>query len=66
MVQLRTLESQTAAADVMLGWAPWLSGDVESTLLPGEHFTMFQEPFVAELSQRLAVALARLPDQPAP
>jgi thioesterase domain-containing protein len=66
VVQLRTLESQTAAADVTLGWAPWLSGDVESTLLPGEHFTMFQEPFVAVLSQRLAVALARLPDQPAP
>jgi thioesterase domain-containing protein len=65
VVQLRTLESQTAAADVMLGWAPWLSGDVESTLLPGEHFTMFQEPFVAALGQSLAAALARLPDQPA-
>ncbi len=61
VVQLRTVESQTAAADVTLGWAPWLSGDVESTLLPGEHFTMFQEPFVAELGQRLVAALARVP-----
>jgi thioesterase domain-containing protein len=65
VVQLRTLESQTAAADVMLGWGPWLHGDVESALLPGEHFTMFQEPFVAELGQHLASALSRVPQKPA-
>jgi thioesterase domain-containing protein len=65
VVQLRTLESQTAAADVMLGWSPWLNGDVESTLLPGEHFNIFQEPFVAVMAERLQAALARLPDQPA-
>ena len=66
VVQLRTVESQTAAADVTLGWGPWLSGDVESTLVPGEHFTMFQDPFVAELGGRLASALARVAPPPAP
>ena len=61
VVQLRTAESQAAAAEVNLGWGPWLNGDVESTLLPGEHFTMFDEPHVAVLGERLASALARLP-----
>jgi thioesterase domain-containing protein len=65
VVQLRTAESQEAAKEVNLGWGPWLSGDVESALLPGEHFTIFDEPHVAALAERLSDALARLPDQPA-
>ncbi len=56
VVQLRTVESQTAAADASLGWAPSLTGDFESTLVPGEHFTMFNEPFVAALAKPLAAA----------
>jgi thioesterase domain-containing protein len=60
VVQFRTAESHTAAGEVMLGWGPWLSGDVESALLPGEHFTMFNEPHVAVLAQRLEDVLARL------
>jgi thioesterase domain-containing protein len=59
VVQLRTAESQTAAGDASLGWGPWLTGDLESTVVPGEHFTMFDEPFVAVLAQRLAAALER-------
>jgi len=65
VVQLRTLESQTAAADASLGWGPYLAGDLESTLVPGEHFTMFSEPFVAVLAQRLASALERASAAPA-
>ena len=60
VVQLRTQESQTAAGDVMLGWSPWLHGDVESALLPGEHFNIFQEPHVAAMAERLEDALARV------
>jgi thioesterase domain-containing protein len=60
-LQLRTEESQEAAKEVNLGWGPWLSGDVESALLPGQHSTIFDEPHVAVLGARLSDALARLP-----
>jgi thioesterase domain-containing protein len=65
VVQLRTAESQEAAKEVNLGWGPWLSGDVESALLPGDHSTIFDEPHVAVLGARLSDALARVPGQPA-
>ena len=65
VVQLRTAESQTAAADASLGWGPWLTGDLETTLVPGEHFTMFDEPFVGVLAQQLAAALERARAKPA-
>jgi thioesterase domain-containing protein len=65
VVQLRTAESQEAAKEVNLGWGPWLNGDVESALLPGDHSTIFDEPHVAVLGARLSEALARVPDQPA-
>jgi thioesterase domain-containing protein len=65
VVQLRTLESQTAAGDASLGWGPYLTGDLESRVIPGEHFTMFQEPHVAGLAVRLASALERAAGGPA-
>jgi thioesterase domain-containing protein len=64
VVQLRTAESQEAAGDASLGWGPWLNGDVESRLVPGEHFTVFHEPFVVALAQRLGDALARAAAEP--
>jgi thioesterase domain-containing protein len=65
IVQLRTLESQTAAGDSSLGWGPYLTGDLETTLVPGEHFTMFEEAFVPVLARRLAEALERVSAAPA-
>jgi len=59
VLQLRTAQSEAAAADATLGWGPWLHGDLESALVPGEHMTMFEEPHVGVLAGRLAAALAR-------
>jgi thioesterase domain-containing protein len=59
VLQLRTAQSEAAAGDAALGWAPWLHGDLESARVPGEHMTLFEEPHVAELAPRLADALAR-------
>ena len=66
VLQLRTAESELAAADTTLGWGPSLHGDLESALIPGEHFTMFEEPHVTVLAQRLAAALERASVKPAP
>lgn len=65
VVQLRTAESQTAAGDASLGWGPWLTGDFECTLVPGDHSTIFNEPFVTVLAQQLAAALERASAKPA-
>ena len=62
---LRTAESQAAAGDASLGWGPALHGDFESALVPGEHFTMFEEPHLATLVPQLAAALERASSGPA-
>lgn len=59
VLQLRTAESELAAADATLGWGKSLHGDLESALVPGDHCTMFEEPNVVVLAQRLADALER-------
>jgi thioesterase domain-containing protein len=63
---LRTAESQEASQDAALGWGPALLGDFECTLVPGEHFTMFDPPHLAVFAERLADALARAAKQPRP
>jgi thioesterase domain-containing protein len=64
VVQLRTGQSQADAGDSCLGWGPFLGGDFESTLVPGEHFTMFDERCIPVLAQRLASALDRVRGEP--
>ncbi len=64
VLQLRTLQSEANATDALLGWGPWLHGDLESALVPGEHLTMFEEPHVALLAERLSAALARASAKP--
>ena len=59
VLQLRTEQSEAKAGDAVLGWGPWLHGDLESARVPGAHMTMFEEPHVGELAPRLAAALAR-------
>jgi thioesterase domain-containing protein len=62
---LRTAESQASAGEASLGWGPVLNGDFESVLVPGEHFTMFEETHLTTLVPRLAAALERASARPA-
>ena len=55
---LRAAKTHADAGEVSLGWGPYLHGHLQSALVPGNHFTMFDEPHVALLAQRLASALA--------
>ena len=64
VLQLRTAQSEAAMADATLGWGPWLHGDLETSLISGDHVTMFEEPHVLVLAQRLADALERASAKP--
>ena len=55
---LRTAKTQAESGDASLGWAPHLDGDLRSVLVPGDHFTMFEEPNVQVVARALASALA--------
>jgi thioesterase domain-containing protein len=44
---------------------PCLTGDFECRLVPGKHFTIFDEPLVAALAQQLSAALERASSGPA-
>ncbi|MBW1684465.1 MAG: alpha/beta fold hydrolase [Deltaproteobacteria bacterium] len=48
-----------ALGDASLGWARYLRGDLEIVRLPATHFTMFDEPHVSFLAERLARSLER-------
>jgi thioesterase domain-containing protein len=48
-----------AQGDASLGWARYLRGDLEIVRLPATHFTMFDEPHVSHLAERLAESLER-------
>lgn len=56
--------------DPEAGWGPFAAGGVELHLVQGDHFTMFQEPGVSEMAERITrLAQTRLqpgPDAPAP
>jgi thioesterase domain-containing protein len=43
-----------------LGWGPYLTGEVSTITLPGNHFGILLEPSVAEIGQRLAAAAVPL------
>jgi thioesterase domain-containing protein len=51
-----------AGGDASLGWAKYLRGDFEIVRLPATHFTMFDEPHVSFLAERLARSLKRARD----
>jgi len=55
---LRTAKTQADSGDASLGWSPHLGGDLRSVLVPGDHFTMFDEPNVRVVARELASALA--------
>jgi thioesterase domain-containing protein len=55
---IRTAETQAESGDASLGWAPHLEGEIRSVLVPGNHFTMFEEPNVGVVARALASALA--------
>ena len=50
--------SREAWHDVSLGWAAKLRGDCELVAIPGEHFSVFDEPHVAVLADRIRRTLA--------
>ena len=56
---LRTAKTQAESGDASLGWAPHLDGNFRSALVPGNHFTMFEEPNVRVVARELASALAQ-------
>ncbi len=49
--------SRDAHKDCTLGWIPTLCGDLECVGIAGDHFTVFEEPHVAILAQRIARTL---------
>jgi len=49
-----------AGGDASLGWARYLRGEVQITRLPGTHYTMFKEPHLSFLAERLARSLERV------
>ena len=55
---LRTAKTQAESGDASLGWAPHLDGSFRSALVPGNHFTMFEEPNVRVVARELGSALA--------
>jgi amino acid adenylation domain-containing protein len=44
--------------DFEMGWGPYAAGGVEVAVIEGDHFSMFQQPGVAQMAQRLSVLLA--------
>ena len=50
--------SRDTKNDVSLGWIAHLRGDFESVGTAGDHFTLFEEPHVATLAERMARTVA--------
>src|SRR5207253_9157098 len=40
-------------------WSPWLQGPVRYVTVPGDHYSLLQEPNVAELAEHVAAARRR-------
>jgi thioesterase domain-containing protein/aryl carrier-like protein len=45
--------------DPLGGWAAHVTGKIGSVSVPGEHLTIFKNPYAAELAQKLAQVLAQ-------
>ena len=59
VAQFACLPSVEHVCDLALGWTPFLRGDLETVVVPGEHMTMFEAPHVEVLAQRIRRTLAR-------
>ena len=47
--------------DPLAGWGRYASAGVELVTVPGNHFTMFQEPGCAQMATRMAAIIAQTP-----
>ena len=47
--------------DPLAGWARYASEGVELVIVPGNHFTMFQDPGCAQMAARMAALIAQTP-----
>jgi thioesterase domain-containing protein len=54
----RCAASSDKKEDVALGWSQILRGDFESVEVPGDHFSMFEEPHVTILAERITRTLS--------
>ena len=54
LVVRSSIDADDVPAD--LGWGPYLTGDVSTVMLPGNHFGILLEPSVAAIGERLAAA----------
>ncbi|HEX5068491.1 MAG TPA: alpha/beta fold hydrolase [Myxococcota bacterium] len=57
LVVLRTAKTHAQCGDASLGWGAFAQGDFQSVLVPGKHFTMWNEPHVQVVAGKLGEAL---------
>jgi thioesterase domain-containing protein len=60
---LRTERNEDAESDATMGWSDFAGEGVEVHLVPGNHFTMINEPHVQVLAERLRAAIERAEEQ---
>ena len=58
LLVLRTAKTHAQGDDAAMGWGPHVHGDFESALVPGDHFTMWEEPHVRVVAEKLAKSLS--------
>ncbi len=46
------------ALDEFRGWLPYVTGELELILTPGNHYTMLHEPNASILAERLSASLS--------
>lgn len=54
---LRTERTQREAGEPTLGWGHYLNGSLQAAFVPGDHYTMFDEPNVTVVAQWIGTAL---------
>jgi thioesterase domain-containing protein len=57
LLVLRTAKTHAMCGDVGLGWGAYAQGDFQSVLVPGRHFTMWDEPHVQVVAEKLGEGL---------
>jgi thioesterase domain-containing protein len=53
-----SLSAPGITADPLGGWAPHVTGNIASVSVPGEHLTIFKNPYAAALAEKLVQVLA--------
>jgi len=54
-----SLSAPGITEDPLGGWAAHVTGEISAVSVPGEHLTIFKNPYAAELAQKLAQVLAQ-------